>query len=223
MNKNINSPEFNDNRKYDYSNFSTEDRVEYSLITELIPEQSKVIDLGCGNGSLMKLLERKNCTTTGIELSESGVEVCRSKALNVIKGGIDSSLPFTENEFDFSVCNVTIQMVMYPEILIQEMKRISGKQIVSFPNFGFFKNRFEFLFSGGMPESMLFGYKWYNTGHIHQLSIKDFYELVNRVEGLRILEMKFVKTNSIIKNLLMEKFPNLFLILPVFLMEKISL
>lgn len=221
MNKDINSPEFNDNRKYNYSNIESEARAEYSLISELIPENSKVIDLGCGSGSLMQLLEKKNCITTGIELSESGVEICRSKGLNVKNGSIDTLLPFEADEFDYSVCNVTIQMVMYPEILIQEMKRISNKQIVSFPNFGFYKNRFELLFSGIMPQSMLFGYKWFSTGHIHQLTIKDFFDLVTHVEGLRISEMKFIKTDNALKNILMKNFPNLFLILPVFLIEKI--
>ncbi|NMC12350.1 MAG: methyltransferase domain-containing protein [Chloroflexi bacterium] len=221
MNKNINSPDFNDNREYNYSDCKEETRLEYSLISDLIPQNSKVIDLGCGNGSLMKILELKNCKITGVEISESGVRICRSKGLNVIQGRIDIPLEFGENEFDYSVCNVTIQMVMYPEILLREMKRISKYQIISFPNFGFYKNRFELLLAGRMPTSMLFGYKWFSTGHIHQLSIKDFYELLDSVKGIQIKEMKFIRTNNSLKNFAMNNFPNSFLILPVFLLEKL--
>ena len=141
---NIDSPLFNDNRNYDYSAASTEDREEYKLICELVEPNSNVIDLGCGNGSLLeKLIKEKNVTAEGVELSESGVEVCKEKGLKVLKGKIDEKLPFADNSFDYSICNVTIQMVMYPEVLLSEMKRISKYQIVSFPNFAHYKNRID--------------------------------------------------------------------------------
>jgi len=218
---NINSPLFNDNRNYDYSQTFIEDREEYKLICELIEPNSRVIDLGCGNGSLLqKLIKEKNVIGEGIELSSSGVEACNKKGLKVIQGKIDEKLPFADNLFDYSICNVTIQMVMYPEVLLSEMKRISKYQIVSFPNFAHYKNRLDLLFKGRMPKPMLFGYKWYSTGHIHQLSIKDFYELVNDVGGLKILKVKALGSRNPLKDFLLKYFPNVFQILNVFLLEK---
>jgi methionine biosynthesis protein MetW len=109
-----------DNRNYDYSEWINEDREDYKYVVELVEEGSKIIDLGCGNGSLMqKLIKEKRVTASGVELSPTGVEVCRGKGLNVIQGRIDEKLPFADNEFDYAVCNVTIQMVMYPEVLIK--------------------------------------------------------------------------------------------------------
>ncbi len=177
--------------------------------------------MGCGNGSLLKILkDKKNIQDHGIELSESGVEICKRKGLNVIKGSIDTKLNFEENAFDLAICNVTIQMVNYPEILLNEMKRISKKQIISFPNFGFYKNRFDLLFNGRMPRPMLFGYNWYSTGHIHQLSINDFYELVGEIKGLKIVQVVLEKSTNPIKNYFLNSFPNLFQVLPIFLLEK---
>lgn len=216
----INSPKFNDNRNYSYSS-EVEKRDEYSIFIELIKPNSKVIDLGCGNGSLLSLLiEEKNITATGVEISESGVAVCKNKGLNVIKGRIDEPLNYDDNSFDYAICNVTIQMVMFPEILLKEMKRISKFQIISFPNFAFYKNRIDLLMNGRMPKPMMFDYKWYSTGHIHQLSINDFYELLNDIGGFRIVEIYLGKSNNPIKNFLLQKFPNLFQILTVFLLEK---
>jgi methionine biosynthesis protein MetW len=217
----IDKPALNDNRNYNYSGFEEFERPDYKYIIELVEENSKVIDLGCGNGSLIKLLkENKNCNVKGIEISDSGVQISRRRGLDVNKGRIDEKLPFSENEFDYSICHVTIQMLMYPETLIREMKRISKYQIISFPNFAFYKNRLDLLFKGKMPEKMLFGYKWYNTGHIHQLSIKDFIELLNEIGGFEVLKQTYVKSDSVIKNFLMKLFPNLFQQVSIFLLSK---
>ena len=216
---NIDSPLHNDNRNYDYSTAFTEEREEYKLICELVEPNSKVIDLGCGNGSLLqKLIKEKNVTAEGVELSESGVEVCKAKGLKVHKGKIDEKLPFDDNSFDYSICNVTIQMVMYPEVLLNEMKRISKYQIVSFPNFAHYKNRLDLLFKGKMPKPMLFGYKWYNTGHIHQLSIKDFYELVDDVGGMKVLKIKNLMGPNPIKRFISMVIPNVFVPETIFLL-----
>lgn len=217
----VNSPQNNDNRIYDYSLFPDEGRPEYKRIIRLITAGSSVIDLGCGNGTLLeKLIDQKSITGTGMELSGSGVNICKQKGLNVLQGKIDDTLPFRNDEFDYAICNVTIQMVNFPEKLLSEMKRISRYQIVSFPNFGFYKNRIEMFFGGRMPRKMLFGYQWYSTGHIHQLSIKDFKELAVECGGLRIIRMDTEETNLPIKNKLIKTCPNLFSVLPVFLLQK---
>ena len=131
----------NDNRNYDYTYSDFKERTEYNLIAELVHNNSNIVDLGCGNGSLItKLIKENNCIAKGVEISSSGVEVCKRNKLDVLHGRIDEALPFADNEFDYAICNVTIQMVMYPEVLLSEMKRISKYQIISFPNFGFYKN-----------------------------------------------------------------------------------
>lgn len=148
------------------------------------------------------------------------MESCKASGLNVQVGSIDQKLPVGDNTFDYAICNVTIQMVMYPEVLLSEMKRIAKHQIISFPNFSFYKNRIDLLLNGRMPLSGLFGYNWYDTGHIHQLSIKDFNLLVNHIGGLEILERKSVKSGNPLKDFLIQSFPNLFEQIPVFLLRK---
>ena len=176
--QNIDDPIFQDNRKYNYSDTINVEREEYKKIVELIPERSKIIDLGCGNGNLIEMLiNKKNVSAIGIDISDSGLSECKQKGLDVVHGEIDKKLDFKDDEFDYAICNVTIQMVNYPEVLLSEMKRIATYQIISFPNFAFYKNRLKLLFKGKMPDNMLFEYKWFNSGHIHQLSIKDFEEL----------------------------------------------
>jgi methionine biosynthesis protein MetW len=210
----------NDNRNYTFPDDYQEGRSEYQIILDMIPSGSKIIDLGCGNGVLLeKLIKSKSVIATGVELSPSGVKICRDKGLNVIQGRIDEQINFQDNAFDYSICNVTIHMVLYPEILLSEMKRISRYQIVSFPNFGFYKNRLEFLTKGGMPSHSLFGYKWYNTGHIHQCSVSDFYTLINEM-GLKVLEQRHLDPGNPFKKIMMDLFPNLFQLVPVFLLTK---
>src|SRR3990172_1336434 len=211
-----------DNRNYNYSSLEPEDREEYKYVIEFIESHSKVIDFGCGNGSLMKkLAQEKNVDIQGIDISESAVEVCRMKGLKAERGEIDKPLNISNNSFDYSICNVTMQMVMYPEVLLKEMKRISKYQVISFPNFAFYKNRLDLLLYGRMPKPMLPDHSWYNTGHIHQFSVKDFFELTNSVGGLKILERKDLKSHNPIKRFLTKNIPNLFSGLPVFLLTRV--
>jgi methionine biosynthesis protein MetW len=210
----------NDNRNYTFPNDSNDERSEFQIIMDMIPFKSTIIDLGCGNGVLLeKLINAKSVIGTGIELSPNGVNICKNKGLNVIQGRIDEKLNFPDDAFDYSICNVTIHMVGYPEILLSEMKRISKYQIITFPNFGFYKNRIEFLLKGGMPQHSLFGYKWYNTGHIHQCSINDFKSLIDET-GLKILNQKHIDPSNSFKNWMMGMFPNLFQPVPIFLLTK---
>lgn len=214
-------PRTNDNRKYDYSLHPDSDRYEYPIIISLIQPNSRVIDLGCGNGALLgRLKKEKSVEETGLEVSESGVRICKERGLNVMYGKIDEQLPFADDSFDYAVCNVTIQMVMYPEIVLREMKRIARYQIISFPNFAFWRNRFDLMFHGRMPRKMLFEYQWYSTGHIHQLSFKDFEQLVRDVSGLKIIDRKLERSANPFKNILMERYPNLFQMLGIYLLEK---
>lgn len=218
----LDDPQRNDNRKYNYSGYEDSERYEYPIIVDMVKMNSKVIDLGCGNGALLaRLKKEKSVKETGLEISESGVRICKERGLNVQFGAIDQTLPFDDNAFDYAICNVTIQMVMYPEVLVREMKRVAKYQIISFPNFAFWRNRLDLLLNGRMPKRMLFEYKWYSTGHIHQLSFEDFYELLDDVGGLHVVECRLERSSNPIKDRLLQDFPNLFQLVPVFLLEKI--
>lgn len=221
MSKEIDNPLLNDNRDYQY-NGEYYNRHEFSVIKNWIPKNSKIIDLGCGNGALMSYLKKENIDVEGIEIAKSGVEVCLKNGLKVIRGAIDEKATYqiySDYQFDYSICNVTIQMVKYPEILINEMKRISKYQIISFPNFAYLENRFDLFFNGVMPRKMLYRYKWYNTGHIHQLSIKDFKNFC-RENNLRIIKRKDFGCFSFISQWL---WPNLFSKESIFLCKKYDL
>jgi methionine biosynthesis protein MetW len=217
----IDDPFKNDNRQYDFTHHPEDHRQEFHVISKLIPHGSKIIDLGCGNGTLLLYLQKeRNASVKGIELAASGVKICRKKKLDVVQGRIDEHLPFKDNSFDYAICNVTIQMVMYPEVLLQEMKRIARWQIISFPNFAFYRNRIQLMLGGTMPTHMLFDYQWYSTGHIHQLSLKDFKNLVHTTGGLEIKELYCVDPNNFFKKFFMHKFPNLFMHIPIIVLEK---
>ena len=220
---NIDKPANNDNRNYIYTDYRGFERDDYKYIIEMVSPNSTIVDLGCGNGALIqKLVNEKKVYAKGVELSDSGVKICLEKELDVIQGRIDEPLPYSDNEFDLSICHITIQMVMYPEVLLKEMKRISKHQIISFPNFAFYKNRIDLFINGRMPNPMLFGYRWYNTGHIHQLSIKDFKNLVSEVDGLNIKSLNFIKSKTGYKNYIAKLYPNLFMQFPIFHLTKIN-
>jgi methionine biosynthesis protein MetW len=215
----IDDPTVNNNREYDYTDHETQYRDEYPIIESFIEPNSKVIDLGCGNGSLLKLLkDKKKIQEYGIELVRSGVDICREKGLNVRQGSIDSPLKGIEDkQFDYAICNVTIQMVMYPEVLLSEMKRIANYQIISFPNFAHWRNRLDLLLKGRMPKPMLFGYDWYNTGHIHQLSIRDFLDLAGKYD-LNVCEQVHIGIDGFIRFIRNNK-PNIFSTVSIYLLN----
>lgn len=212
----------NDNRCYDYSGSPDAERKEYAKIVQWVGTGATVVDLGCGNGSLLEKLRREKSTIgAGIEIAESGVAICRSRGLDVVAGRVDQSLPYKDQSFDFAICNVTIQMVMYPEILLKEMKRIARQQIVSFPNYAFYQSRIDVMLHGRVPKPSLFGHQWYSTGHIHPLSIADFHELVHDVGGLEVMEVQLEHVENPVKDYLMQSFPNLFQLLPIFLLRSL--
>jgi methionine biosynthesis protein MetW len=212
----------NDNRNYRYDINSVSNREEYCSIMDWIPKGSKVIDLGCGDGSLLLLLQEKGITGTGIEISKSGVVAARKKRLKVRQGRIDEKLDYRDKQFDYAICNMTLQMVMRPERLLLEMSRIAHKQIVSFPNFAYFLNRLDLLFNGRMPKYMIPGYKWYSTGHIHQLSVGDFLNYC-RTNSIKIIDKKYIFPKKIfgfrIPAIIQNTYPNLFSYTAIFLTE----
>lgn len=208
----------NDNRNYLYSKDSYIQRAEYPIIVDWIPTGSSVIDLGCGDGTLLSLLKVKGVDGVGIDVSKSAVTSAMKKNVNVYQGRIDTKIKFKNKQFKYAICNTSIQMMMYPEIMLSEMVRISEKQIISFPNFAFILNRLELLLRGRMPKFMLYGYSWYSTGHIHQLSIYDF-RVYCKDARLKILDAKYYSPGgySSLLTPLINLFPNSLALSAIFL------
>lgn len=217
----IDDPATNDNRNYDYSQHHESERFEYPVIASMVTDGARVLDLGCGNGALLeKLINECGAKGEGMELSPSGVAVCQQKGLQVRSGRIDEVLPYETNSFDYAICNVTIQMVMYPEVLLREMKRVARYQIISLPNFGFWRNRWDLAVHGRMPRPMLFGYSWYTTGHIHQSSFTDFEQLVRDIGGLNILRREHDRPGDPVRRIIASIAPTWFHLLGIYLLEK---
>ena len=154
-------------------------KLNENLISSLIKNNSKVLDIGCGNGSLLQYLEtKKNINGQGIEISHTGVQECVSKGLSVIQGNADTDLiHFPNNAFDIVILSRTLQATHKPKDVLYEMLRIGKKCIVSIPNFGHWKCRLQILFEGKMPMTKSLSSQWYETENIHLCTIKDFVEI----------------------------------------------
>ena len=154
-------------------------KLNENLISSLIEENSKVLDIGCGDGRLLQYLEdTKNINGQGIEISHQGVQKCVSKGLSVIQGNADTDLThFPSNAFDVVILSRTLQATHKPKEVLSEMLRIGKKCIVSIPNFGHWRCRLQILFMGKMPMTKSLSVPWYETENIHLCTIKDFIEI----------------------------------------------
>ncbi len=161
---------------------------DYEQIARLVTEGSRVLDLGCGNGQLLKMLmERKGVTGRGVDIDEENVVECIRKGLSVFQGNLDEGLAdYQDNSYDYVILNRTLQVVLKPDYVIKEMLRIGERAIVSFPNFGHWKVRLSLLMKGRMPVTRMLPFEWYNTPNIHLVTIKDFkrFCLVNGIDIL---------------------------------------
>src|ERR1051325_368280 len=162
-------------------------RRDLRLIAEMIEPQSRVLDIGCGDGALLAYLAREKAVDArGIELSQSGVNACVRHGLPVIQGDADRDLDaFPNDAFDVVVLSRTLQATREPRHVLEALLRIGKRAIVSFPNFGFWRIRLELLFRGRMPMSELLNNPWYDTPNIHLCTIRDFVALCDQI-GVRI-------------------------------------
>ena len=151
-------------------------RRDLRLIAEMVEPESRVLDIGCGDGALLAYLAReKGVDARGMELSQSGVNACVRHGLSVIQGDADHDLDaFPAGAFDVAVLSQTLQATRRPRHVVEELVRIGKRAIVSFPNFGFWRIRLALLWRGRMPVSELLNNSWYDTPNIHLCTIRDF-------------------------------------------------
>lgn len=157
---------------------------EFQIISDLIEKNTRVLDVGCGDGTLMEYLKHnKEIDIRGIEISKDNVQKCLSKGLAVIEGDAEKDLlQFPDSSFDFVILSQTLQAFLSPEIVIKELLRVGKKAIVTIPNFGFWKVRLHLLFKGTMPITKNLPDEWYNTPNLHVCTIKDFYNFCENRE-----------------------------------------
>jgi len=181
---------------------------EFKIISELIENNTRVLDVGCGDGTLMKYLkDKKNVDTRGLEILKKNVQDCTSKGLSVIEGNAEKDLhQFPNLSFDFVVLSQTLQAFLDPENVISELLRIGKKAVVTIPNFGYWKVRMHLLLKGTMPVTKNLPNEWYNTPNLHMCTIKDFVNYCNK---------KNIKINN--TNL---SYNNLFSQVGIFVIEK---
>ena len=165
-------------------------RPDFAVIAEWVKPGAKVLDLGCGDGSLLCFLrDTRNVRGYGVEIDDSNVLACFSNGVNVIQSDLESGLQsFESDSFDYVVLSQTLQAVKHTEGIIKEMLRVSKEGIVSFPNFGYWKNRLQVM-AGHMPVSETLPYQWFDTPNIHNCTLGDFEEFCHQ-HGACILERR---------------------------------
>ena len=197
-------------------------KLEFKIIADLLEENTRILDVGCDDGTLMEFLKKnKNVDIRGIEISKKKVQVCISKGLTVLEGNAEFDLKqFPENSFDYVVLGQTLQAFVNPEIVIKELLRVGKKAIVTIPNFGHWKVRLNLLTQGTMPVTKTLPNDWYNTPNIHMCTIKDFVRFSKTINFKIYKSLALINKNvSNIDNSNLF-FKNLFAELGIFLIEK---
>ncbi len=195
---------------------------EYKIISDIINENSRVLDVGCDDGTLMEFLKlNKDVDIRGIEISKEKVQICVSKGLTVIEGNAELDLKqFPNKSFDYVVLGQTLQAFLNPEIVIKELLRVGKKAVVTIPNFAHWKVRLNLLLKGTMPVTKTLPNEWYNTPNLHMCTIKDFFKFSEKIDFKIFKSLALINENvSTINNSnLFTK--NLFAELGIFLIEK---
>ena len=195
---------------------------EFKVISDLIEDNKKVLDVGCADGTLMQFLkENKNINVRGLEISKEKVQDCIAKGLTVIEGNAEKDLKqFPDKSFDYVVLSQTLQAFLSPELVLDELLRVGKKAIVTIPNFGNWKVRLHLLFKGTMPITKSLPEQWHSTPNLHMCTIKDFVNFIKskEIKMIKTLALNNNNVSNITNNNLGTK--NLFADLGIFLIEK---
>ena len=195
---------------------------EFKVISDLIEDNKKVLDVGCADGTLMQYLkENKNINVRGLEISKEKVQECIAKGLTVIEGNAEKDLKqFPDKSFDYVVLSQTLQAFLSPELVLDELLRVGKKAIVTIPNFGNWKVRLHLLFKGTMPITKSLPEQWHSTPNLHMCTIKDFVNFIKskEIKMIKALALNNNNVSNITNNNLGTK--NLFADLGIFLIEK---
>jgi len=195
---------------------------EFQIISDLIENNTRVLDVGCGDGTLMKYLkDKKNVDTRGLEISKDKVQICISKGLTVIEGNAEKDLKqFPNSSFNYAILSQTLQAFYNPERVIDDLLNVAEKAIVTIPNFGFWKVRLDLLIKGTMPVTKNLPDEWYNTPNLHMCTLKDFFNFCSKkkIKLYKSLALHEKKTSEISNfNLSLKNFSSE---LGIFLIEK---
>lgn len=180
-------------------------RADFAAIAAWVQTGTRVLDLGCGDGTLLEYLRTKRGTSGyGVEIDDDSILACVKNGVNVIQTDLERGLSdFEDNSFDYVILSQTIQAVKNSEVVMKEMLRVGREGIVTFPNFGYWKNRLQFA-RGRMPVSDSLPYEWFDTPNVHLCTIADF-ERFCEERSIRIVERKVLTRNravTVLPNLL---------------------
>ena len=158
-------------------------RTDHLLIADWVTQNARVLDVGCGNGELLQLLEERNGTVgQGLEISRDGVTKCLARGLTVIQGDADRDLEnYPDNAFDYAILSQTIQAMHAPKTVLEHLLRIAHHAVVSVPNFGYWRIRLQLAINGRMPVTRDLPHEWFDTPNIHLCTIADFRALTELV------------------------------------------
>ena len=186
-------------------------RTDLAIIANWISPDSKVLDLGCGDGALLAhLRDQRNVRGYGLEINAFNIETCVENGINVIQSDLNDGLKayFSDNSFDSVIMSQTLQATEQPDLLIEEMLRVGAEGIVTFPNMAHWKARIQLGLKGVMPVTKNLPNQWFNTPNVHLCTLNDF-EVLCKNHGIHILQRTVVDHSHKQGSWLMKLFPNL--------------